>query len=90
MFSVSLMLTSVLTMVLSQWATTFFINARGKVNLSTTCQQILGRNCQLWVPVRVSDTLEQVIDMHQLKKSLDNLQSTALSFSQFSFSAVCS
>ena len=31
------------------------------LTLSATCQQILGRNCQLWVPVQVSDPLEQVL-----------------------------
>ena len=37
--------------------------------LSTTCQQILGHNCQLWVPIQVSDPLEQGLQ-HALYKEV--------------------
>ena len=57
------------------------------LTLSTTCQQILGHNCQLWVPVQISDPLEQVL---QQCIGLCDLHLSALYLSRFSFSAICS
>ena len=61
------------------------------LTLSTTCQQILARNFQLWIPVpsfRPFGTSSSA--MHRRRKSLYDLYLTAPSLSRFSFSAICS
>ena len=65
--SVSLILSFVLTMVLSQCLS--LVLEWRFLTLSTTCQRILGRNCQLWVPslsFRPFGTSSSA--MHRLKK----------------------
>ena len=89
---ISLMLSSVLTMVLLQWATMSFINVRENV---FNFEYYVSTNSWPWFPIVGSSSSFRPFGtssstMHRLRKSLCDLYLTALSLSRFSFSAICS
>ena len=86
---ISLMLSSVLTMVLLQWATMSFINVRENV---FNFEYYVSTNSWPWFPIVGSSSSFRPFGtssstMHRLRKSLCDLYLTALSLSRFSYSA---